>query len=766
MKRLQIGLTVGLLMALPAFAALELNLSGRVVDAAGKPVVGVDISLKGTEHKASSDADGAWSLVYGTPDKPSESILRMLDSHGKPQGSKNYDLQGRVIGLRSATSVYVQRNTQGLAAVKHAYLAKQAEVDTLIVHYQNQEVGRIGQANLLAGALPDMVLLQIIPTVTPDIAEGASSGFHVLLGQTTNVEFSYDETLWRSSIFTVGEQETPLNSPHQKTFVVPFISLEDALISLALESRTQSIDFEPILFKSFGDPDFIVNAIASSGLDVEITSNTPDVCTVEDFTVHMVRAGTCELEALQAGNSLYNVSTIVRRFEVQPASQFITFNAPESPVYGESAALQGQSDALLPVQYASQSESICTVEGETVRFVGVGDCVIEATQAGNENYAPAEPVTQTFAVAKAPQTIEFQPMSLVYRGDAVTLLPTVSSSLGLTYENQTPSICTLNGSEVLPVVVGTCQILAKQSGNEFYLAQEAMVTIPVTKMPVSFTINPPTHRLSPKTGNVPFYSYVTVTPSIAGVVSYESTTPDICQINAKTGVLSFVESVTGSGNYKPGPCGIRVYILSNDSTLSAPAQEVYLPSFGVYKDTRDGQDYHTVMGSHELWMAENLRYYVAGSQLSRYENFGRYYTLAAAKDVCPAGWVPFGIFYRKNGSLYRPFWYVLEQSWEGVVDQKSWWNPKPANSVLTNETGFSLWSNGFFDEYGYLTNYNSIAYLYGGVDVFNGRGYVIKITPPSENNQAMSWKAEYPPHDSKNLYATRCYELPEGVIPE
>ena len=765
MKRLQIGLAVGLLMALPAFAVLELNLSGRVVDAEGKPVVGVDVSLKGTEHKASTDAEGAWSLVYGTPDQPSESILRMLDSHGKSQGSKKYDLQGRSIGLRSATSVYVQR-THGLVALQHAYLAKQAEGDTLLVHFQNQEVGRLGLANLLAGALPDMVLVQMAPTVTPTMAEATSSPFHLLLGQTTNVEFSYDETLWRSSIFTVGEQSIPSNSPHQKIFVVPFMSLEDAQISLALESRTQSIDFEPILFKSFGDPDFIVNAIASSGLDVEITSNTPEVCTVERFTVHLVRAGTCELETVQVGDSLYNASVLVRRFEVQPASQLISFNAPESPVYGESATLQGQSDAHLPVQYASHSESICKVEGETVRFVGVGECVIEATQAGNENYAAAEAVTQTFAVAKAPQTIEFQPMSLVYRGDAVPLLPTVSSSLDLAYENLTPSICTLNGSEVLPVVVGTCQLVAKQAGNEFYLAQETMVTIPVTKMPVSFSINPPTQRLSPKTGAIPFHSYVTVTPSIAGVVSYESTTPDICQINVKTGVLSFVESVAGSGNYNPGPCGIRAYITSNDSTLSAPAQEVYLPTFGVYKDTRDGQDYHTVIRGNELWMAENMRFYVAGSQLSRYENFGRYYTLAAAKDVCPAGWVPFGTFYRKNGRLYRPFWNVLEQSWEGVVDQNSYWNPKPANSVLTNETGFSLWANGYFDEYGYLINYNSNAYLYGGVDIYNGRGYLIMITPPSENNQAMSWSAEYPAPDTKNLYATRCFELPDGVIPE
>ena len=52
----------------------------------------------------------------------------------------------------------------------------------------------------------------------------------------------------------------------------------------------------------------------------------------------------------------------------------------------------------LTVSFTSQTSGICTVTGATVHLVAFGKCTIRATQAGDNFYAAAAPVTQSFQV--------------------------------------------------------------------------------------------------------------------------------------------------------------------------------------------------------------------------------------------------------------------------------------------------------------------------------------------------------------------------------
>jgi hypothetical protein len=51
------------------------------------------------------------------------------------------------------------------------------------------------------------------------------------------------------------------------------------------------------------------------------------------------------------------------------------------------------------VRFSSATKAVCTVSGSTVRFVAVGNCTVDANQAGNANYSAAHQATQTFAVS-------------------------------------------------------------------------------------------------------------------------------------------------------------------------------------------------------------------------------------------------------------------------------------------------------------------------------------------------------------------------------
>ena len=81
------------------------------------------------------------------------------------------------------------------------------------------------------------------------------------------------------------------------------------------------------------------------------------------------------------------------------APQTITFWAiPNQPLDTAPFTISAPASSNLPVSFASQTTSVCTVSGSQVTLVAIGTCTIQATQAGNNNYAAATPANQRFQV--------------------------------------------------------------------------------------------------------------------------------------------------------------------------------------------------------------------------------------------------------------------------------------------------------------------------------------------------------------------------------
>jgi len=83
--------------------------------------------------------------------------------------------------------------------------------------------------------------------------------------------------------------------------------------SVAAPLIPQTISFANVLPMKVGDKDQVIYVSSTSSIKVVVESNTPSVCTIDFSKIHAVAAGTCSVEAIQAGNTLYAAATTVTK---------------------------------------------------------------------------------------------------------------------------------------------------------------------------------------------------------------------------------------------------------------------------------------------------------------------------------------------------------------------------------------------------------------------------------------------------------------------
>src|SRR5205807_6000587 len=191
----------------------------------------------------------------------------------------------------------------------------------------------------------------------------------------------------------------------------------------------QTITFNALANKTFGDADFNVSATASSGLSVSFTATGN--CTIAGNTVHLTGAGSCTITASQPGNANFNAATDVpQTFNIAKANQTITFNALANKTFGDADfSVSATASSGLSVSFAASGN--CTIAGNTVHITGAGSCTITGSQAGNANYNAAANVPQTFTIAKASTiTALLSSVNPSSFGQNVTFTATVTSGAG------------------------------------------------------------------------------------------------------------------------------------------------------------------------------------------------------------------------------------------------------------------------------------------------------------------------------------------------
>ena len=377
-----------------------------------------------------------------------------------------------------------------------------------------------------------------------------------------------------------------------------FLTSTSSAVNQVVNQATQTITFTSTAPSNavVAGPTYTVSATASSGLAVTFTidATATSVCSISGSTVSFLAAGTCVIDANQAGNASYSAAPQVQQsFAVGKNNQTIAFTstAPSTAVVaGATYTVSATATSGLTVAFTidATAASVCSITGSTVSFQSVGTCVIDANQAGNANYNPAPQVQQSFAVGKGSQTITYTstaPAAAAVGGATYTVTATASSGLtvGFTIDATATAVCSISGSTVSFLSVGTCVIDADQPGDSNYnAAPQAQQSFAVAKgnQTITFTSTAPA---SASVGGATYSVAATASPSGLPVAfTIDATATSVCSISGST--VSFIGVGTcvidanqpGNANYNAAPQAQQSFAVAKGNqtitfTSTAPA---------------------------------------------------------------------------------------------------------------------------------------------------------------------------------------------------
>src|SRR3546814_52051 len=173
---------------------------------------------------------------------------------------------------------------------------------------------------------------------------------------------------------------------------------------VAIEKRPQEIVFEQPETLTFDMGQLEAQARATSGLRVSYSSDHPEVVQVENQLLKIVGVGTANITATQAGNSSWEAAEpVTPPFAIEKGVQQIEFDdLPTMTVRDQPFTPAVESTSGLPVTIESSDNFLAAIVDGQIEVLEGGQVSITATQAGNDLWLEAEPVTQVLMINALP----------------------------------------------------------------------------------------------------------------------------------------------------------------------------------------------------------------------------------------------------------------------------------------------------------------------------------------------------------------------------
>ena len=235
------------------------------------------------------------------------------------------------------------------------------------------------------------------------------------------------------------------------------------------------------------------------------TRSTNAICSISGATVTFLAVGTCAIDANQAGNANYAAATQVQQsVDPEPIAQSIAFTStpPNPAVVGGGTytvtASGGASGNPITFSIDTSANGSCGISGTTVTLTPSGPASSTPTRAATAT--TAAPRSSSPSPSSAPRTSPSPstppPNPALVGGSTYTVTASGGASgnpVTFSIDPSAKGSCSISGTTITFVGVGTCVIDANQGGNANYAAatqvQQSFAVLGIQS--ITFTSTPP-----------------------------------------------------------------------------------------------------------------------------------------------------------------------------------------------------------------------------------------------------------------------------------
>ncbi|MCK9419659.1 MAG: MBG domain-containing protein [Nitrospirae bacterium] len=316
-----------------------------------------------------------------------------------------------------------------------------------------------------------------------------------------------------------------------------------ATATLNIAKAGQTIAFDALTTRTYGDGTFVLASTVSSGLTASYGSSNPSVAIISGNQVRIAGAGTAEITAYQDGDGNYLAAKpVMQALTVHKAKAEVSLIGLDQTYDATQKQVGARTDPKnLNVVFLYDNNATAPAKAGSYAVVGT---VQDANYEGS--------AFATLTIAKAGQKIAFDaPLTVTYGDADFSPGARASSGLPVFYESSDPSVAIVVENHVHIISAGSSELIASQPGDDNHLAAAPKKRKLAVKRAAQ-TITFPALEARPY-NKVPFSLEAAASSGLT--VACESSNDDVATVNGNQVTIRGVGTTTitvfqsGDGNY-------------------------------------------------------------------------------------------------------------------------------------------------------------------------------------------------------------------------
>ena len=201
-------------------------------------------------------------------------------------------------------------------------------------------------------------------------------------------------------------------------------------------------------------------------------TESPSVCTLNNLNLNFISQGVCSIKLYTNQDLNYEKFQISQIFEIKAArtKPALVINKIDNTTASNLPRLitlttvySSVSGFVVP---KSETPSVCTAAGTSVRITSGGTCSISYQTEESIDYLASDKYIISFEVTRDSQTITFAPsVAANVSSKSITLTASASGGGVITYSTTSAGVCSITGSTLNLLKAGNCSVTATQAGT-------------------------------------------------------------------------------------------------------------------------------------------------------------------------------------------------------------------------------------------------------------------------------------------------------------